>query len=114
MASRIGPHHLSPSSSPPPQGALTNIFLLSQRKDMEEEDVGFSTLTQVPTANQDEVPAGLSRRTQEQCPSRKLQEAAPVRKPQDTAPLEMMPESSRQNSPGEGDFWATRPGPSIE
>lgn len=40
MASRIGPHHLSPSSSPPPQGALTNIFLLSQGKDMEEEDVG--------------------------------------------------------------------------
>ena len=56
---------------------------------------GFSTLTQVPRANQDEVPAGLSRGTQEQCPSRKLQEAAPVRKPQNTAPLAMMPESSR-------------------
>lgn len=49
MASRIGPHHLSPSSSPPPQGALTNIFLLSQRKDMEEEDVGKLLLQLLPT-----------------------------------------------------------------
>ena len=40
MANHIGPYHSSPSSSPPPQGALTNIFLLNQGRDKVEEGVG--------------------------------------------------------------------------
>ena len=40
MANHIGPHHSSPSSSPPPQGVLTNIFLLNQGRDKVEEGVG--------------------------------------------------------------------------
>ena len=42
MANHIGPHHSSPSSSPPPQGVLTSIFLLNQGRDKVEEGVGVA------------------------------------------------------------------------
>ena len=41
--------YLPLSSSPPPQGALTNIFLLNQGRDTEEEDVGKLLLKLHPT-----------------------------------------------------------------